>query len=250
MKVILSVFWFFSNQGFDWDQELQGHIISSFYYGYILFQVIGGRLAEIFGAKWLCASTLLIPGMINLLTPIIAYWGSGYLIGSRVILGMMQSVAFPSFYVLIVKWFPDQERSTALGLFTAGVNLGAIIANVVAGQLAASNFLGGWPSVFYTIGFASCVWFIFIASLVFSEPRNHPCISTNEIDYIEDNNGSKGKNPSNTKDKVPWLQIFTTKSVLAYILIKFTMAWNYLLVLTKIPSYLQLVHNFPINEVI
>ena len=238
-----------SSHGFDWDQELQGHIISSFYYGYMAFQVFGGRFAEAFGAKWLCALALLIPGIINLLTPVISHWGSGYLIASRIILGMFQSVFMPACYVLLAKWFPDQERSTALGMLTAGNNFGAIIANIVSGQLAASNFLGGWPSVFYTGGFISCVWFIFIAALVFNEPKNHPFISTNEIDYIEANNGSNGKTSSNKKSKVPWVKILTSKTVLIFIFIKFTMNWNYLLVLTKIPSYLQVIHNFPIKEV-
>ena len=36
---------------FVWDSVVQSQIIGSFYYGYILTQVPGGRLSEVFGAK-------------------------------------------------------------------------------------------------------------------------------------------------------------------------------------------------------
>ena len=54
---------------FDWDEQLQGTILGwttvlifkwtyiiilgMFFYGYVLTQVPGGRLAELFGGKWL-----------------------------------------------------------------------------------------------------------------------------------------------------------------------------------------------------
>jgi MFS family permease len=58
------------------------------------------------------------------LTPVIADWNLIALIISRVILGMAQSVDFPAGYLLLTKWFPERELGTALGLFTAGSNIG------------------------------------------------------------------------------------------------------------------------------
>ena len=98
--------------------------MGAFYYGYILLQVFGGRIAEMFGAKWLCASGLLLSAVINALTPIISRWSVAALVASRVILGAVQSVDFPAGYLLLTKWFPQQELATALGIFTAGTNLG------------------------------------------------------------------------------------------------------------------------------
>jgi len=34
-------------------QKEQGHILGAFFYGYILFQIPGARMAEQIGAKWL-----------------------------------------------------------------------------------------------------------------------------------------------------------------------------------------------------
>ncbi|CAG2102000.1 unnamed protein product [Medioppia subpectinata] len=72
---------------FDWDESTQGVILGAFFYGYLVFQVLGGRLAELFGAKWLCTGGIAASLVINALTPLIAR--SGYywlLLASRVVL--------------------------------------------------------------------------------------------------------------------------------------------------------------------
>ena len=103
---------FDDNKGeFDWDQKEQGIILGAFFYGYILFQVVGGRLAEVFGAKWLCAGGIGVSIVINALTPTIARTHNYYLLlSSRVCLGMFQAFIFPSCYALFAKWAPDHER--------------------------------------------------------------------------------------------------------------------------------------------
>jgi ACS family sodium-dependent inorganic phosphate cotransporter-like MFS transporter 5 len=96
---------------FDWDQKEQGVILGAFFYGYILFQVVGGRLAEMFGAKWLCAGGIGVSIVINALTPTIARTHNYYLLlASRVVLGVFQAFIFPSCYALFAKWAPDHER--------------------------------------------------------------------------------------------------------------------------------------------
>lgn len=41
-----------SQEKFNWDQTAQGHILGAFFYGYILFQIPGARMAERVGARW------------------------------------------------------------------------------------------------------------------------------------------------------------------------------------------------------
>jgi MFS family permease len=99
------------NEGeFNWNETKQGVILGAFFWGYILFQVVGGRLSEIFGAKWLCAGGVGMSIIINLLTPIIARADYYLFLVSRVALGVSQSVVFPSCYALFAKWAPDHER--------------------------------------------------------------------------------------------------------------------------------------------
>lgn len=41
-----------SQQKFDWSPTEQGHILGAFFYGYIIFQIPGARMAELVGARW------------------------------------------------------------------------------------------------------------------------------------------------------------------------------------------------------
>jgi MFS family permease len=100
-----------TNDGeFEWNQTEQGVILGAFFYGYIFFQIVGGRLAEIFGAKWLAAGGITMSIIINSFTPLIAKSGYVPFIASRVCLGVSQAFVFPSLYALITKWLPDHER--------------------------------------------------------------------------------------------------------------------------------------------
>ncbi len=119
----------------------------------------------------------------------------------------------------------------------------------MSGYLSSSNFLGGWPSVFYTSGFLACVWFVFWALFVKSDPKDHNFISQKEFEYIENNRANKSNN-KNAKRKAPWLQILTSKQVISVIIVKFGGAWNFLLVMSKVPAYLQLVLHYPIAQVL
>ncbi|RXG73698.1 Sialin [Armadillidium vulgare] len=41
----------FSKGNFDWDEKIQGHILGSFFYGYVITNVIGGPASHYFGAR-------------------------------------------------------------------------------------------------------------------------------------------------------------------------------------------------------
>lgn len=120
----------------------------------------------------------------------------------------------------------------------------------ISGYLSSTNFLGGWPSVFYICGSLSCIWFVFWSLLIKSEPKEHNFISQKELNYIENNKANKKHiNNNKQKHKAPWLRIITSKSVIVVIIIKFVGAWNFLLVMIKVPAYLQSVLHYPIAQV-
>ena len=81
----------------------QGVILGMFFYGYVLTQLPGGRLAELFGGKWLfgvgqsryrdtnivgnfnSVSGVLITAVFTLLTPVAAQAGLPFLYAVRII---------------------------------------------------------------------------------------------------------------------------------------------------------------------
>ena len=74
--------------GFNWDNELQGHILGAFFYGYIATQILGGRIAEECGGKYLFGIGVLCTATLSLLTPVLAHTSPYLLIGSRAMEGL------------------------------------------------------------------------------------------------------------------------------------------------------------------
>ena len=71
-----------------WEKSIQGHILGSFFYGYLVSQIPGGLLAERFGAKWIIAGFLGMSTVATYLTPIASRISFGLLIVLRVLCGI------------------------------------------------------------------------------------------------------------------------------------------------------------------
>ncbi|VDP15300.1 unnamed protein product, partial [Soboliphyme baturini] len=70
-----------------WNEETQGAILSSFFYGYLITQIPGGILSTKFGGKWVFGVGTLLASLFTLLTPVAAGAGSEWLILVRVLVG-------------------------------------------------------------------------------------------------------------------------------------------------------------------
>lgn len=63
-----------SNGGdFEWSEPLQGLILSSFFWGYVITHIPGGMLAEKFGGKWALSLGILSTAIFTLLTPLVSF---------------------------------------------------------------------------------------------------------------------------------------------------------------------------------
>lgn len=147
---------------YDWSEELQGLILSSFYIGYIVTHVPGGLLAEKFGGKWTLGLGILSTAVFTMLTPVaIEYGGSDWLIVTRVLMGLGEGTTFPALSVLLAAWVPANERGKLGALVLGGGQVGTIMGNMLSGV-----FLDAyeWPVVFYFFGGLGVVWFVIFVS--------------------------------------------------------------------------------------
>lgn len=85
-----------------------------------------------------------------------------------------------------------------------GSQFGTAAVMIVSGYLIDLGVMGGWPSVFYTIGIFSIGWFILWAMLMYDEPAQHPRITKEELHYIEKSIGNKA---SDAKVPTPWKEM-------------------------------------------
>jgi ACS family sodium-dependent inorganic phosphate cotransporter len=107
-----------SNEGnYEWSEALQGVILSSFYWGYIITHIPGGMIVEKYGGKVTLLAGIFITSLLTCLTPAsIAIGGATLLIINRVIIGLSQGFIYASVYGLLSTWIPLRERTT-LGAF-------------------------------------------------------------------------------------------------------------------------------------
>ena len=86
---------FQSNGEFEWNEEIQGYILGAANYGIIVTYVIGGRLNEKLGPKYILGPSLFLLGLCSVLSPLFARWHVAAFISLRVLIG----IATVSIYV-------------------------------------------------------------------------------------------------------------------------------------------------------
>ena len=156
-----------------WSMQTQGTVLSSFFVGYLLLQVVGGRLADRFGGKIVLGTGVLLWSLFTILTPPAAWLGIGVLIAARIAMGMGEAVTFPSIYSLYSKWVPLTERSRAVGFANSGIPLGTVFALVVTPIIVERL---GWEWAFYLFGAVGIAWFVVWQRSVTALPQQHPAV--------------------------------------------------------------------------
>lgn len=148
---------------YEWSEAIQGVILSSFYFGYIITHIPGGMVVEKLGGKITLMAGIASTSILTFLTPAsIAYGGSTLLIINRVIMGLCQGFIYASVFGLLAAWIPLRERTT-LGIFVlSGIQFGSILATYLSGVLL--KYLDGWSWPFYIYSVVGIVWCIFFVS--------------------------------------------------------------------------------------
>ena len=67
---------------------MQGYLLGSFFYGYVITQIPFGILAKRYGSKYFLGVGMLINSLFGLLVPVSAHLGYYYLMGVRFIQGL------------------------------------------------------------------------------------------------------------------------------------------------------------------
>lgn len=73
---------------FVWDESVQGIILGSFFYGYVITQIPGGRLAELYGGKLMFGLGVFITGIFTALSPLAAKLGTSVFVVVRILEGL------------------------------------------------------------------------------------------------------------------------------------------------------------------
>ena len=223
---------------FGWSDTQRGLVLSSFFIGYLVTQVLGGWLAARLGGKAVLGFGVLWWSLFTLLTPLSAMASFPILIATRIAMGLGEGVAFPATYNLLGRWVPLRERSRAAAFNLSAIPLGTLFA-VTATPFIAVYF--GWQAIFYSFGAVGFVWFVFWWYFAGDRPE----VAVTSTDTSKDSSGmataTTGADNSKAEAKddgeVPWRLIFSKTPVWAIIVGHFCNNWGLYVLLSWLPSY-------------
>jgi ACS family D-galactonate transporter-like MFS transporter len=132
-----------------------GLLFSSFFWTYAIFQIVSGWLVDRFPVNWVLALGILLWSAATLGTGFVH--GFKLLLAMRLILGIGESVAYPSYSKIISRHFAESQRGRANSLISAGQASGPAFGTLLGGMLMPRI---GWRLFFIVLGVASSLWLL------------------------------------------------------------------------------------------
>jgi MFS family permease len=116
-------------------------------------QIPAGWLVDKLEVKWVFAGGFLIWSAATAITGVLHSFAA--LLAARVVLGMGESVAYPSYSKVIANHFPWEQRGFANSIVASGLCFGPSFGMLFGGMLM-GRF--GWRPFFVTLGLVSLLW--------------------------------------------------------------------------------------------
>src|SRR5436190_23779339 len=161
---------------FGFSLATMSYIISSFRWGYALFQIPGGWLGDRIGPR---RALTLIVAWWSMFTSATAFaWNSVSMITIRFLFGMGEAGAFPIATRSLSRWILPAERGFAQGITHAGSRLGAAMTPSLV-VLVISAY--GWRAAFVSFGALGCIWAAVWYWYYRDTPNEHASVGNEEL---------------------------------------------------------------------
>jgi len=132
-----------------------GILLSAFFWTYACLQPIAGWLVDRVNVNWVIAGGFFLWSAATAATGLAHTFS--VLFALRLLLGIGESVAYPSYSKIIALNFPEEHRGLANSVISAGLLLGPGIGMLLGGTLMG---MFGWRPFFLVLGLASLLWLV------------------------------------------------------------------------------------------
>lgn len=237
---------------FDWNERQQGALLGSFFWLHWALQIPGGMLARRYGTKLVFGLANLVGCCLCALLPLAAYVDFRWLIGLRVLQGLVCGVAWPAMHTMTGRWIPPNERSKFVTSYM-GSSIGVATFYPVFGYVME---VSSWEWVYHLCAVVGVVWYAAWCWLVYDSPAQHPRICTVERRYIEESLGtvvtaaaapSADKGSRRLAAGTPWRQLLTSRPVLVIVIAQWGGVWGLFTLMTQAPTYFRNVHGWTVS---
>jgi MFS family permease len=208
-----------------------GFVFSAFTAAYALFEIPTGWWADRIGSRRVLTRIVIWWSVFTGLTGAARNFPS--LLALRALFGAGEAGAWPTVARALSRWFPEQERGTAQGIFFMGAHLGGGLTPILVAAIADRI---GWRATFPLLSVFGFVWAASWFRWYRDEPRDHGSVSAEELGWIE---GGRLVVPTEPGQASIVLMALKTPGIWFLCLMYFTQTYGFNLYVTWMPTYLQ-----------
>ncbi|CAN1142377.1 Probable anion transporter 3, chloroplastic [Linum perenne] len=230
---------------FGWSSAFLGIVQSSFLWGYIFSSLIGGALVDKYGGKKVLAWGVALWSLATVLTPWAANHSTLSLLAVRAFFGLAEGVALPATTTLLSRWFPSNERATAVGISMAGFHLGNVAGLLLTPIMLSTVGIAGPFVLFSSLGL---IWVATWAGRVTNDPKDSRYMRRSELKLIQAGKIDSSGNNSNSNLLPSLGQLLSKMPSWAIILANVTNNWGYFVLLSWMPVYFKTVFNVNLKQ--
>ncbi len=212
-----------------------GYIFSAFGWTYSLLQIPGGIVADKVKSRILYPVIMALWSIATLLQGIVSSFAA--LIGLRASIGVFEAPSYPTNNLVVTRWFPENERASAIATYTSGQFLG--MAALLPILTVIQNALG-WRGLFIVSGLIGLVWAA-VWYIFYRDPQNHKKISESELNLIKEGGGlvaNKEKTAVKKFEKQDLVNAFKYRKLWGLYIGQFCLGATTVFFLTWFPTYL------------
>lgn len=203
-----------------------GLVFSAFAYPYALFQIIGGAIADRWGAR----KTLFVCGLIWAAATIATGFVGGVvsLFLVRFALGFGEGATFPTATRAMQAWVPSDQSGFAQGITHSFARFGNAVTPPLVVLLMA---LVGWRGAFVLLGGVSLVWVLVWVMYYKDSPRDHAGVTRDDLARLPEMKAQA------TRRAVPWGRL--VPRMIPVTLTYFCYGWSLWLYLNWLPTFFK-----------
>ena len=230
------------------DAVRMGYLFSAFGLTYSFCQIPGGILADRFGNRGFYSLCLIMWSLATVFQGMVGGFLTLFVL--RILVGFFEAPSYPLNNRIVTRWFPEQERAGAIGLYTSGQFLGSAFLAYFLNMVIAAY---GWRVLFYVTGGIGVVWGI-IWYFLYRDPSEHKRVNEEEIALIEEG-GGLGAEDVETRESgrgfrmSDVLFVLSERKVWGIYLGQFGLGGAQIFFLTWFPTYLKEEKGLSLKEV-
>ena len=204
------------------DPLKMGLVFAAFSMTYGWLQISGGALVDGFKNRPFYAIIMFFWSVSTVLQGFVNSLFS--LVGLRLSLGLFQAPSYPAHNKMVTRWFPTDERASAIAIYTSAQFL--VLALMPPIFVFLMNAVT-WRGLFIITGAVSIIG-AFVMYAIYRDPMDDQTVNKEELEYIESGGGLIKDKAS---VKYSWIQIAVLViTPLALILIGYKYSWKGVLI--------------------